>query len=66
MLERNLRNINVDYEDYKTLRKPTSKGTIVLSGKIKREKNRLIDEIEDGLREWEEYERNKISQSDNS
>jgi hypothetical protein len=44
----------VDYDSYKKIRKPTAKGTVVLSGIIRRGKDKEREEIEDGIKEWEE------------
>lgn len=44
------------YDSYFKVRKPTAKSTIVLNGGVRRLKDKIRNEIEDGLQEWEEGE----------
>lgn len=57
----------MDYESYKRVRKPSAKGIIILNGKVKRNKDKERDEIEQGILEWEKEKkdgkRNYISES---
>lgn len=49
----------MDYDAYKRIRKPTAKKTIIIESSLKRIKDKIRDEIEEGLEEWEKEKNNE-------
>lgn len=48
-----------EYESYKRVRKPIAKPMKIMNGGVRRLKDKIRDEIEEGIEEWEEGDENE-------